>query len=136
MGDSKRPALTNSKNSFLFFAIPPPDPPKVNEGLIIAGKPTFFKTFFDLLKELTISDLGKSKFISFIHFLNKSLSSALEIALAFAPINSTLFFFNIPFFSITIATFNAVCPPMVGKIAHGFSFFIIFSTISVVIGSI
>ena len=102
---------------------------------MIAGKPIFFRTLFDLLNELIISDLGKSKFISFMDFLNRSLSSALDIALAFAPINSTLFFFNIPFFSIKIAVFNAVCPPIVGKIAHGFSFFIIFSTISVVIGS-
>ena len=44
--------------------------------------------------------------------------------------------FSIPFFSIEIAVFNAVCPPIVGRIAHGFSFLIIFSTISGVIGSI
>ena len=46
-GDSDRPALISSKNSFLFFAIPPPVPPNVKEGLIIAGKPIFFRTFFD-----------------------------------------------------------------------------------------
>ena len=54
---------------------------------------------------------------------------------AFAPINSTLFLLRIPFLSIEIAVFNAVCPPIVGSIAHGFSFLIIFSTISGVIGS-
>ena len=36
------------------------------------------------------------------------LSSALDIAEAFAQINSTLLLLSIPFFSIVIAVFNAV----------------------------
>ena len=35
-----------------------------------------------------------------------------------------------------MATFKAVCPPTVGRIASGFSFFIISSTYSTDIGSI
>ena len=31
----------------MFLAIPPPRPPSVNAGLIIAGRPIFFKTFDD-----------------------------------------------------------------------------------------
>ena len=34
------------KKFFLFLAIPPPRPPKVKAGLIIAGKPICFKTFW------------------------------------------------------------------------------------------
>ena len=120
----------------MVFAIPPPDPPKVKEGLIIAGNPIFLNTFFEFEKELSISDFGKSSLISLIAFLKRALSSAFDIADAFAPINSTLYFLSVPFFSIVIAVFNAVCPPIVGRIAQGFSFLIIFSTISGVIGSI
>ena len=40
-----------------------------------------------------------------------------------------------PIFSSPIATFKPVCPPIVGKIASGFSFSMIFATISGVNGS-
>ena len=83
----------------------------------------------------TISDLGKSKPISIIFFLNFFLSSAFEIALELAPINSILYFFRIPFFSASIARLSAVWPPIVGRIASGFSFLRIFSKTSKVIGS-
>ena len=46
--------------------------------------------------------------MSDIFFLNLFLSSALAIALEFAPINSILYFFNNPFFSAFKARFNAV----------------------------
>ena len=46
--------------------------------------------------------------ISIIFFLNFFLSSALEIAFEFAPINSILYFFRIPFFSASIARLSAV----------------------------
>ena len=54
--------------------------------------------------------------------LNFSLLSAVSIAFLLAPISSTLYFSNIPLSSKSIATFKAVCPPTVGKIASGFSF--------------
>ena len=38
------------KNSFLVLAIPPPRPPKVKAGLIIAGSPICFRDLFDCLK--------------------------------------------------------------------------------------
>ena len=52
--------------------------------------------FRDLAKkdEVIIFDFGKSRSISFMHFLNFFLSSAFEMALEFAPINSTLYFFE------------------------------------------
>ena len=135
-GDSCIPSLTILKKSFLVLAIPPPNPPKVKEGLIIAGRPIFFKHFFALLKLFKISDFGKSIPISDIFFLNFFLSSALAIAFEFAPISSILYFFNNPTFSAFIAKLSAVWPPMVGRIASGFSFFITSSSISIEIGSI
>ena len=74
--------------------------------------------------------------IFFIAVLKSSLSSAFLIAFNDAPISSTLYFFNIPDSAKSIATLRAVCPPIVGKSASGFSFIIIFVTISGVIGSI
>ena len=53
-----------------------------------------------------------------------------------APISSTLYFFNIPDSAKFIAILSAVCPPIVGNSASGFSFIIILVTISGVIGSI
>ena len=53
----------------------------------------------------------------------------------FAPINSTPSFSRRPEFSKEMAAFNAVWPPIVGSSASGFSFFIIASKLSKVIGS-
>ena len=135
-GDSCSPFFNILKNSFLFFAIPPPSPPRVKAGLIIAGRPICFRAFEAWLKLFTIFDLGRSKPISSIFFLNFFLSSAFEIALEFAPISSILYFLRIPFFSASIAKFNAVWPPIVGRIASGFSLAKIFSKTVKVIGSI
>ena len=79
------------------FATPPPVPPSVNEGLMIEGTPIFLYASFASSSFLHIYDLADSRPISFIFFLNFSLFSALSIASALAPINSTLYFFNIPF---------------------------------------
>ena len=107
-GDSCSPFFTILKYSFFVFAIPPPSPPSVKAGLMIAGKPIFFRTFVAWLFLFTISDLGKSKPISIIFFLNFFLSSAFEIAFEFAPISSILYFIKIPFFSASIARLSAV----------------------------
>ena len=67
-----------------------------------------YNTFEDCLKLFTIFDLGRSKPISNIFFLNLFLSSALDIAFELAPISSILYFLSIPFFSASIAKFKAV----------------------------
>ena len=77
-----------------------------------------------------MNDLAVSKLISFIASLKRDLSSAKLIASLDAPIISTLYVFKTPNLSKSSAQFNAVCPPIVGKIASGFSILIIFSTIS------
>ena len=42
VGDKSRPLLTIFSKSCLLYAIPPPDPPNVNDGLIIIGYPISF----------------------------------------------------------------------------------------------
>ena len=75
-------------------------------------------------------------FIFSIDSLNNFLSSALLIAFKSAPINSTLFFFKKFDSDNLTARFKAVWPPIVGRIASGFSLKIIWETISEVKGSI
>ena len=74
--------------------------------------------------------------IFFIASLNNKRSSAFSIAGNFAPISSTPYLSNTPFLDRDTATLRAVCPPIVGNSASGFSLAITFSTISGVNGSI
>ncbi len=57
------------------------------------------------------------------------------MASALAPISSTLYFASTPDCASDNAQLSAVCPPMVGRMASGFSIAMIFSTNSGVIGS-
>ena len=79
--------------------------------------------------------LGQINPISLIASLNFCLSSASSIASGLAPIICTLYFANTPELNNSIETFKAVCPPIVGSKASGFSIFIISSTKFLVIGS-
>ena len=60
----------------------------------------------------------------------------MSIASADAPIISTLYLSSTPDFFNDSVVFNAVCPPIVGRITSGLSFSIIALTNSGVIGSI
>ena len=71
-----------------------------------------------------------------MHLSNFSLSSALSIASLFAPIISTECFSSIPLVARSKETLSPVWPPIVGKIASGFSFSIIFSSVCQFTGSI
>jgi hypothetical protein len=65
----------------------------------------------------------------------RSRSSALSIASALAPISSTPYWASRPSRCSAIAVLSAVWPPMVGRMASGFSFSMILATMSGVIGS-
>ena len=39
VGDKSNPFSQISLNSWMLYAMPPPEPPKVNDGLIMHGKP-------------------------------------------------------------------------------------------------
>ena len=120
-GDRSNPFLHMSSKSLLLYAMPPPSPPKVKDGLMIAGKPTKSKASRASSILVANLDLAVSSPISVIACLNLTLSSAISIEISLAPIISTLCFFKIPLFSSLRDAFNAVCPPIVGNIASGFS---------------
>ena len=67
---------------------------------------------------------------------NNFLSSAFSIDSLVAPINSTSYLVSRPASSSSNATFKAVGPPIVGRMASGFSLIMIFSTVLMFIGSI
>ena len=67
--------------------------------------------------------------------LNFRRSSALSMASGVAPISSTLYLSSTPLRHRSSAQLSAVWPPMVGRIASGFSLAMIFSTVCQVIGS-
>ena len=115
--------------------MPPPVPPSVKDGRITAGSPTSASTALASSNVCAMPDFGLSIPISLIASRNLSRSSARSMTSAFAPISSTPCRFSAPDASSCIATLSAVCPPMVGSSASGFSFMMIFSTISGVIGS-
>ena len=118
------------------MAIPPPVPPSVNEGLIITGNPISSNFLIESSKSWEVKDFGVLRPIFFIASLNLLLSSAFDMASSSAPISSTLFSFKKPDSETSKDTFNPVWPPIVGRMASGFSFFIIFFKTSEVIGSI
>ena len=135
VGDNSRPFSQIFLNSEILYAMPPPVPPIVKDGLIMQGKPISFCTIRASSILWAIPDAGVSRLIFCIVSSKSWRSSALSIASLFAPIRKTLCFLRIPFLSSVNAVLRAVCPPIVGKIASGFSFSIIFSTDSQWIGS-
>ena len=83
-----------------------------------------------------MAERGDSMPISAIASRNFSRSSARSMTSALAPISSTPWRSSAPLACSFIAVFSAVCPPIVGSRASGFSRAMIFSTTSGVIGSI
>ena len=85
--------------------------------------------------ECATPERGTSSPIRNIASLKSWRSSPLAIAWALAPINFTLCRASAPLRFSSIAALSAVCPPMVGRIASGFSRSMIASITSAVIGS-
>ncbi len=102
------PCLTIPSSSLMLFAIPPPVPPRVKDGLITRGYPSSFATSNASSTVLMILLLGTSRPILIIEFLKRSLSSALFIASSFAPINSTPYLSRTPFSASIVARFSPV----------------------------
>ena len=134
-GLQSRPNLTMSSYSSLLYAMPPPMPPSVKDGLMMTGKFMVSIISKHSWKFFALPLLGTSKPILCMASLKSSLSSAIFMAGSLAPIISTPYFSRTPLSASLTETFSAVCPPIVGRSASGLSFSIIFSTISGVIGS-
>ena len=78
------------------FAIPPPVPPSVKAGLTTTGNPIEIAISFDSCTELATALSGTGSPISFINFLNPSLSSDFSIVSIGEPSNFISYFSNIP----------------------------------------
>ncbi len=98
IGDRPMPFFTMFTNSFLFLAVPPPEPPRVKDGLMITGNFKTLSIFNALFKLLATYPLGDSSPIFYIDFLKRSLFSAFSIIDSVAPISSTLYLDRIFFF--------------------------------------
>ena len=115
--------------------MPEPVPPKVKLGRMIAGRPMVSSAARASSSECAMRLRGQARPMASIASRNNSRSSALAMASREAPINSTPYFSSVPSSARASATLSAVCPPMVGSRASGFSAAMIFATNSGVIGS-
>jgi hypothetical protein len=115
--------------------MPPPEPPNVKAGRMIAGKPVKSAISSASSHVVAILPCGTCSPMRFIASPNSARSSAILMALAFAPINSTPYFASTPRSDSFIATLSAVWPPIVGRSASGRSFSMTSSTNSGVTGS-
>ena len=115
--------------------MPPPVPPSVKLGRMTVGKPSVFCTPQASSMLWAMPERAEPRPILVIASLNFNRSSALSIASGVAPMSSTWYFSSTPWCHKSSAQLSAVCPPMVGKIASGFSLAMIFSTVCQVMGS-
>ena len=135
VGEASRPRSQMVSNSSMLYAMPPPVPPRVNEGRMMVGKPTIAWTWRASSSECASAERGLASPILAMASLNFSRSSALSMASFLAPIISTPNFASTPSRARSRAQFNAVCPPMVGSSASGRSFSMMRATICQVMGS-
>ncbi len=110
-------------------------PPSVKDGRIIAGRPVSSSTSQASSIEWAMRPRALSSPILVIASWNSSRSSALSIDSRLAPISSTPWASSTPILASDSAVFRPVCPPIVGRIASGFSFSMILATSSGVTGS-
>ena len=108
VGDKSRPRSQISSNSSRLYATPPPDPPIVNDGRMIQGKPRSSAAVRASSIVCAIWLRGVSSPIALIALSKRSRSSALSIASASAPINCTPYLSRTPSRSKSRAQFRAV----------------------------
>ena len=116
--------------------MPPPVPASVKDGRMIAGKPISACAAQASSIVRTMRERGLSSPIASTASRKRWRSSAFSITSASAPIISTPYFSSTPFLASAMAAFSAVCPPIVGRSASGFSCAMMVSMKSGVIGSI
>ncbi len=103
---------------------------------MIAGSPVTSSACSASSSDFASRLFGEMRPIRSIAWRNSWRSSALAMAASLAPISSTPCAASTPPCDSAIAVLSAVCPPMVGSSASGFSRAMIFSTKAGVIGSI
>ena len=120
-GEASSPLSIIFPSSSGFLAMPPPAPPNVKEGRMMSGKDWVLDQVIPSSTEWTIKLSGIEIPICFMAFLKDSRFSAFWMESREAPINSTPCSSSTPLSERLTARFNAVCPPMVGRRASGFS---------------
>ena len=115
--------------------MPPPVPPRVNDGRMMAGKPVNSAIASASSHVWAMRPCGTASPIRAIASANSARSSATLIARSLAPISSTPYFSSTPLSASASAALSAVCPPMVGSTASGRSRSITSSRNSGVTGS-
>jgi hypothetical protein len=134
-GERSSPRSTMASNSAGSCAMPPPVPPSVNEGRMIAGNPVPATASRASASDVTVRPSGQRSPIFRMASANSLRSSATRMARALAPMSSTPYCASTPRSCSASATLSAVCPPMVGSTASGRSRAMTFSTNSGVTGS-
>jgi len=129
-----------SSNSSLLYATPPPEPPSVNAGRMIAGRPISRRNSRACSSVVTVRARAIFRPIASHNSLNAWRSSARWIAARSAPIMRMSYCWNVPSSHRAQAQFSAVCPPSVGSTASigspiSICFWMILRTASGVIGS-
>ncbi len=99
--------------------MPPPEPPIVNEGRMMHGKPISSSPARAASRSCTTSERVVASPMSFMAWRKRSRSSAMSMASGVAPIISTPYFSSTPSRSRSSAQLSAVWPPMVGRMAPG-----------------
>ena len=115
--------------------MPPPTPPSVNDGRMMAGNPVVSTASRASAIVLTTRLFGTSRPISTIASRKSCRSSATWMASIWAPMSFTPYLSSTPASCSATARFSAVWPPTVGRIASGFSRAMMRSTTSTVSGS-
>ena len=128
--------------------MPPPVPPMVKAGRMIAGRPIWDRWSIASARPTrrsrrpsgrfgaaTMTALGFSIPSLSIASRNSLRSSAISMASRRAPISSTPYLSSTPMSSSASAVFSPVCPPIVGSSASGRSLAMMRATTSGVIGS-
>ena len=136
IGLAARPLAIMVSYCWGVVAMPVPRPPRMYAGRIMAGRPMSASTARASSMVRATPLCGSFRPISIMACLNLSRSSAVAMASALAPIISGVPGTPMmPRLNSSMATFNPVCPPMVGSTASGRSRSMILATTSQVIGS-
>ena len=104
----------------MLYAMPPPEPPRVNAGRMISGSVPMSAAIASASASVSAVPLGGTcRPMRSIASLKSSLSSALLMASSLAPMSSTPNSASVPSSESALARFSAVCPPIVGRMASG-----------------
>ena len=136
LGEASRPPRTTRSNSAASCAMPPPVPPRVKAGRMMAGRPTSRSAWRASSMPVAMPERGLSRPIRSIAARNSARSSAVAMALRSAPMSCTPCRARMPESASAMVTLRALCPPMVGSSASGRSASITRSTMPGSTGSI